>query len=121
MELDELKTSWNALDKRLEETEIVNMRIVKEMITQKTKSAYDRIMGLNIYTLVVNLLIISLVFPYIFMNTPISTSSFVIVEALILIGLTPHIKKISLLSKFNLDSKKSNELSRLLLRYKQNL
>lgn len=119
MELDELKTSWNALDKRLEETEIVNMRIVKEMITQKTKSAYDRIMGLNIYTLVVNLLIISLVFPYIFMNTPISTTSFVIVEALILIGLTPHIKKISLLSKFNLDSKKSNELSRLLLRYKQ--
>ena len=43
MELDELKTSWNALDKRLAETEIVNLRVVKEMIQQKTKSAYNGI------------------------------------------------------------------------------
>ena len=33
MELDDLKTSWNALDKRLAETEIVNMRMVKEMVS----------------------------------------------------------------------------------------
>ena len=31
MELDELKASWNAFDKRLAETEIVNMRMVKEI------------------------------------------------------------------------------------------
>ena len=45
MELEDLKTSWNALDKRLAETEIVNMRMVKEMVSHKTKSAYDRIVG----------------------------------------------------------------------------
>jgi hypothetical protein len=39
MELEELKASWNALDKRLAETEIVNMRMVKEMIQQKARSA----------------------------------------------------------------------------------
>ena len=49
MELDDLKTKWNALDKRLAETEIVNMRMVKEMVSHKTKSAYDRIVGQNIY------------------------------------------------------------------------
>ena len=53
MELDDLKTKWNALDKRLAETEIVNMRMVKEMVSHKTKSAYDRIVGQNIYNLVV--------------------------------------------------------------------
>ena len=58
MELETLKASWNALDKRLAETEIVNLRIVKEMIQQKTKSAYDGIVGQNIYSFVVNILII---------------------------------------------------------------
>ena len=75
MELEELKASWNALDKRLAETEIVNMRMVKEMIQQKTKSAYDHIVGHNVYNLVVCILIICGVFPYVYMNTPIRTLS----------------------------------------------
>ena len=63
MELEALKASWNKLDERLAETEIVNLRVVKEVIQQKTKSAYDHIMGQNIYSFVVNMLIICLVFP----------------------------------------------------------
>lgn len=119
MELDDLKTSWNALDKRLADTEIVNLRIVKEMISQKTKTAYERLMGLNLYTLIANLLVMALVFPYVLMNTPITFTTFVIVEAILLIGLTPHVRKLMLLSKFDLDDKKTNELTRLMLRYKQ--
>lgn len=119
MELDDLKTSWNALDKRLAETEIVNLRIVKEMISQKTKTAFERLMGLNLYTLIANLVIMALVFPYVLMNTPITFTTFVIVEAVLLIGLTPHIRKLMLLSKFDLDGKKTNELSSLVLHYKQ--
>ena len=119
MELEALKASWNKLDERLAETEIVNLRMVKEMIQQKTKSAYDGIIGQNLYTLVVNFLIICVVFPYVYMNTPIRTVSFAIVEGLMVIGLIPIIWKISLLSKFDLDGKKSNELSGLVLNYKK--
>ena len=119
MELEALKASWNKLDERLAETEIVNLRMVKEMIQQKTKSAYDGIIGQNLYTLVVNFLIICVVFPYVYMNTPIRTVSFAIVEGLMVIGLIPMIWKISLLSKFDLDGKKSNELSGLVLNYKK--
>jgi len=119
MELDDLKSSWNALDKRLAETEIVNLRIVKEMIQQKTKSAYDRIMGHNIYSFVVNMLIICVVFPYVYMNTPIQTTSFAIVEGVMVIGLIPMVWKLSLLSKFDLGGKGSRELSRLVLSYKK--
>ena len=43
MELEELKASWNAFDKRLAESDIVNLRMVKEMIAQKTRRAFDRI------------------------------------------------------------------------------
>ena len=118
MELEALKASWNKLDERLAATEIVNLRVVKEMIQQKTKSAYEGIIGQNLYTLVVNFLIICVVFPYVFMNTPIRTVSFAIVEGVMVIGLIPLIWKLMLLSKFDLD-KKSNELSGLVLNYKK--
>lgn len=119
MELEELKASWNALDKRLAETEIVNMRMVKEMIQQKTKSAYDHIVGHNVYNLVVCILIICGVFPYVYMNTPIRTLSFVMVEGVMVIGLIPQVWKLSLLSKFDWSSKNCSELSGLVLRYKK--
>ena len=119
MELETLKASWNALDKRLAETEIVNLRIVKEMIQQKTKSAYDGIVGQNIYSFVVNILIICVVFPYVYMNTPISTISFAIVESVMAIGLIPMIWKLSLLSRFDMGSKSCNQLSQTVLCYKK--
>lgn len=119
MELEELKASWNAFDKRLAESDIVNLHIVKEMIAQKTRRAFDRIYGLNIYHFVVSLLILGVVFPYVYMNTPISTTSFVIVETILVIGLYPHIKKLNLLSKFNLEGKSCHELSSLVLQYKK--
>ncbi len=119
MELDELKASWNAFDKRLAESDIVNLRMVKEMIAQKTRRAFDRIYGLNIYYFVVSLLILGVVFPYVYKNTPISTTSFVIVETILVMGLYPHIKKLNLLSKFNLEGKSCHELSSLVLQYKK--
>ena len=119
MELDELKTSWNALDKRLAETEIVNLRVVKEMIQQKTKSAYKGIVGQNLYFFVVNILIIGVLFPFIYLNTPIRAISFAIVEAVMILGLIPIIWKLTLLSKFDMEGRSCNELSRLVLRYKQ--
>ena len=119
MELEALKASWNKLDERLAETEIVNLRIVKEMIQQKTKSAFDHIMGQNIYSFVVNMLIICGVFPFVYLNTPIQATSFAIVEGVMIIGLIPLVWKLSLLSKFDLGGKSSSELSRLVLTYKK--
>ena len=93
--------------------------MVKEMVSQKTKSAYDGIIGQNLYSLVVNFIIICVVFPYVYMNTPIRTVSFAIVEGVMVIGLIPMIWKLSLLSKFDLDGKKTNELRSLVLSYKK--
>lgn len=119
MELDELKASWNALNKHLAETEVVNLRVVKEMIQQKTKSAYKGIVSQNLYFFVVNVLIIGVLFPYIYKNTPIRAISFAIVEAMMVLGVIPIIWKLSLLSKFDMGEKSCNELSRMVLRYKQ--
>ena len=119
MELDDLKTSWNAIDNRLAETEIVNMRMVKEMVSQKTKTAFEHIVRHNIYGAVVTLMIMCIVFPYVWMNTPITLTSFLIVEGAMAIGLIPQAQKLLLLSKFNLVEKTTSELSGLVLGYKK--
>ena len=119
MEFEELKASWNKLDERLAKTEIINLRVVSEVIQQKTKTAYDGVVGQNVYNLVVNMLIICVVFPYVYMKTPIQTISFAIVEGVMVTGLIPMIWKFSLLSKFDMGGKSSSELSRLVLSYKK--
>ena len=119
MELEELKASWNKLDERLAESDIVNQRVLRELIEQKTKTAYDHIIRQNIYNFVVNMLIICAVFPYVYMNTPIQTVSFALVEGVMVVGLIPMIWKLSLLSKFDMLDKSSSELTRLALSYKK--
>lgn len=119
MELEALKASWSLLDERLATNEIVNRRAVKELIAQKTRSAYDRVVGLNIYSFAVNVLIAGVVFPLIFKHTPIALTSFVLVEAILAAGVVWQARKLALLSGFNLTDKKSSELSRLVLRYRK--
>lgn len=48
MELEELKASWNILNERLQQNEILNKRIVKEMITKRTMAARDRLLKVNV-------------------------------------------------------------------------
>jgi len=119
MELDELKAGWDVLNNRLSQSEIVNLRIVREMIAQKTRTAFDGVCRHNYYNLIVCVLMICAVFPYIYLNTPIRAFSFVVVEAAMVIGLVPLIQKLSLLSQFDLNGKRSKELLGLVLRYKK--
>lgn len=119
MEIEELKTCWNIFDKRLAECELVNVRIVKELISQKTKTAFDSLSGLNLYTCVANLFVMAVVFPYVFMNTPITITSFILVEAAMAIGLIPHVRKFAILSRFDINRKPLCELDRLILQYRK--
>lgn len=119
MELEELRASWNAFNERLAENEIINQRVMKEMISQKTKSAFDKIYHVNIYNLFVIFFIMALLFPWIYMHTDIMPLSFVIVELAMGVGLLMEFRKVFLLSKFNMEEKKSTELMNLTLRYKK--
>ena len=119
MELEELRASWNVLNERLAENEIVNQRIVKEMISQKTKSAFDKIYQSNIYNLLVIFFMITWLFPWIYMHTPVLPLSFVMVEVVMAIGLILQGRMVYLLSKFDIGQKTSSELMDLTLHYKK--
>ena len=74
---------------------------------------------LNLYTCVANLFVMAVVFPYVFMNTPITITSFILVEAAMAIGLIPHVRKFVILSRFDINRKPLCELDRLILQYRK--
>lgn len=119
MELEELKMSWNLLNERLEENEILNKRIIKEMITRRTESAYERLFKLNLFKLVV-VIVISLLFPvmYVAGDVGMKTLSFVLLEVTLTLGLISQIFLFSTLAKFDMEKKKTQELIKLALLYK---
>ena len=45
MELDDLKATWQDINRRLEKNEIMNRQIIEKMIVSRTSSAYDRQIG----------------------------------------------------------------------------
>ena len=63
MNLDEMKNSWNVLNERLEQNEILNKRIIEEMVASKTKSAYDSIYNQELRGLYILLLVALIVLP----------------------------------------------------------
>lgn len=48
MDLEDLKAGWSVLNEQLEKNKILNERMVKEMITMRTKSVYDKLWNFEI-------------------------------------------------------------------------
>ena len=64
MTLDELKKGWDVLNECLSQNEVINQRIIKEMILRKTNSAYDTIYQSNRRGLVITFLIGTFMLPF---------------------------------------------------------
>lgn len=61
MELDELKNTWLALDKKLGENNSLNDRIIKEMLKTKSNKSIGRLIGYEVFSLCVLLMILPLI------------------------------------------------------------
>ncbi len=120
MNLDEMKNSWNVLNERLEQNEILNKRIIEEMVASKTKSAYDCIYNQELRSLYIILLIALIVLPVNrFLGINMKQSSFILLEAVMFLALLFQSVIIYNLSKFKLNYVKVNELTRTVLKYRK--
>lgn len=75
MELDEIKNAWNDLNNRLEKTEKLNQKIITEMLTNKQKSAKQKLMKYELTFFILSIIFIFYsAFIYIagFFNGPVS-------------------------------------------------
>lgn len=120
MDLDEMKAGWNTLNELLARNEILNRRMIKEMITARTQSAYDIIYRCEWQQLLLTLFIgIILFVGYNLSDLPLKCSSFIFLEIIMFIALLIGAFMIYTLSKFNLGRMKVNELTHIVLTYKK--
>lgn len=61
MELDELRNTWSALDKRLDKNSLLSDRIIKEMLHAKSNKSLGRLLGYEVFGMVVLLIVFPLV------------------------------------------------------------
>ena len=120
MNLDEMKNSWNVLNERLEQNEILNKRIIEEMVASKTKSAYDSIYNQELRGLYIILLCGLIVLPVNrFLGINMKLSSFILLETVMFLALLFQLVILYSLSKFKLNYMKVNELTRTVLKYRR--
>lgn len=120
MNLDEMKNSWNVLNERLEQNEILNKRIIEEMVASKTKSAYDSIYNQELRGLYIILLCGLIVLPVNrFLGIDMKLSSFILLETVMFLALLFQLAILYSLSKFKLNYMKVNELTRTVLKYRR--
>ena len=120
MDLDEMKAGWNVLNERLAQNEILNKRVVKEMITARTKSAYETIYGFEIRNLCLILFMGLIMFPCIqHFSGHVKWITFVFTEIFVFLVTLFRAYVIYILSRFKLDSSPVDELERVFLRYKR--
>lgn len=67
MELEDLKNTWLALDKKLEADNSLNDRIIKEMLQTKSSKSIGRLLGYEIFGVCVLLLILPFIV-YLYLN-----------------------------------------------------
>ncbi len=120
MTLDEFKKGWDVLNECLSHNEVINQRIIKEMILRKTNSAYDTIYQSNKWGLVVTFLIGTFMLPFAkIQGMPIYWETFIFLESFLLLGFIYGGYMFHLLSRFNLHTMKVDEAMRLVLKYKK--
>lgn len=120
MNFDEMKNSWNVLNERLEQNEILNKRIIEEMVASKTKSAYDSIYNQELRGLYIILLCGLIVLPVNrFLGINMKLSSFILLETVMFLALLFQLAILYSLSKFKLNYMKVNELTRTVLKYRR--
>lgn len=113
MELEELKTSWNILNERLNQNEILNKRIIKEMITSRILTAQQRLLWKNIlgYTIYLTCLLLTC-FSHALFGTPLLVVYSV--SCLLLLGAILGLPAFISLLKFDIHRPLKDSFARIL-------
>lgn len=120
MDLEEMKTGWKVLNEYLEQNEVLNQRIIKEMITTRTRSAYEKVYNFELRRLLLVLLVGLIILPgNMFLGGSMKWVSFFLGEMIMCFAVISQSFIINCLSKFNLKTGQMNELSHLILKYRR--
>ncbi|MDR1920076.1 MAG: hypothetical protein LBQ65_10585 [Tannerellaceae bacterium] len=119
METDALKASWGILNERLAQSEILNKRIIKEMIASRTRSAHENLLRGEVVTNILVFLLIGIA-PLLkakgfFID---SQALFILAESVLVVALVLNLYMASSIFRFNIETMKLNKLTECILTYK---
>jgi len=120
MELEDLKAGWNVLNERLEQNEILNKRIIKEMITKRTVAARDRLVRCCAGGIVF-LLLVGIVILMTRGKTIVRPEAEVIVWSAIILAFVYSVLSYIFLSRFDLERCSLIELKKWTIKLKRML
>lgn len=119
MELDDLKQNWELINKRLQENEVLNKRIIKEMITKRTTSAYNKLLNMEVISLIIMIILIpAFLIANQIVKYPPALPWIVCLEIFVISITIWIIIKIHWLKKFDIESKDIYQLGRIIQIYR---
>lgn len=117
MELDEIKKSWSELNQRLEKTEVLNKRLISEMLNTRHQSAKDKLMRFEITITGLCVFIAGFAIAMFFANIYV-LSTVIIMEIVAVVFGVWQGYKIYLLNQMQLESCSTAELLKKAIRFK---
>jgi hypothetical protein len=117
MELDEIKNSWNELNQRLEKTEVLNKRLINEMLNTRHQSAKDKLMRFEVVFLIFCIVFSGFVMAMFFADVY-SVSMVLLMETVFILCGIWQVYKIYLLNRMQIDTCSTTELLQKAIRYK---
>ncbi len=120
MDLEKLEQSWSAISKQLAEQEIINRKILKEIISKKAETAHDKLHKRNVINLL-NIILGGIVLAVInnLDEGKLETSTFIMVETYIAIGFVYHVYMLHVIRGFNVAVMNVSAMMKQVLRYKR--
>jgi O-antigen/teichoic acid export membrane protein len=117
MELDEIKKSWSELNQRLEKTEVLNKRLINEMLNTRHQSAKDKLMRFEVAFLILCIVFTGFTIASSFAGFYALSTIIILSSVFVLCGLW-QVYKIVLLNRMHIDTCSTTELLQKAIRFK---
>jgi hypothetical protein len=117
MELDEIKNVWNNLNSRLEQTEMLNKRVISELLNTRQQSAKDKLMRYEVAFLILCIVFTGFTIASSFAGFYALSTIIIMSSVFVLCGLW-QVYKIVLLNRMHIDTCSTAELLQKAIRFK---
>jgi len=102
MDLQELKQTWSALGQQLSQSEVYNRRILREMMTGRTRTTFENLRRGGVFNLVCALFFAAVIIPAMYSyGIGRCAASFYMLEAVCMLGVVMVLCRLRVLSRFD--------------------
>ncbi len=117
MELNEIKDRWSDLNSRLERTEVLNKRVILELLNTRQQSAKDKLIRYEVVFLILCIVFTGFTIATSFAGFYAPSTIIILSTIFVLCGLW-QIYKIILLNRMHIDTCSTNQLLHKAIRFK---